>query len=411
MADDDDDERERGAGTTTVGKLAAGIAHDFNNLLTVITSCAAFIREGLPTDSPLHADVDDIRAAAERAAVLTRELLAAGRQEVVVARAIDLGAVVRELAPAIEKQLHKGVRLHVEIGASVELVRADRTLVERVIMTLVANACEGLRDGGNVRLRIERRDIGRGVAGREGVAQGTFLRLSVSDDGKRMAPADLERVFEPFFANGGRGTGGLGLSSVRGIARQSGGFASAESRAGGNTFSVHLPVAVGAVGADEEAASTAASEPIGRSAVLATSPGGTASGRILLVDDEAGVRSVARRLLEREGYTVVVAENGRAALQLAREQPPFDLLLTDVTMPGLAGPDLYDDLRKRQPDLTVLYMSGYTSDPRIRRGLVDASVAFVAKPFRAQELLASVRRAIAPEGDPRTIEGCGRSSR
>jgi two-component system, cell cycle sensor histidine kinase and response regulator CckA len=367
-----------------VGRLAGGIAHDFNNLLTVISTCAHFLSESVEAHRELLEDVTSIQAAADQAAALTKQLLAFSRKQLLVPTVIDLNEVTRSIEPMLRRLIGEDIKVIVETAAHVGAVKADRGQVEQVIVNLVVNARDAMPGGGIVTIATRDVVLEPAAAARFEVEPGSYSVVAVRDAGTGMDAETAAHVFEPFFTTKSTGLGtGLGLSTAYGIARQSGGFMTVSSKVGaGSTFELGLPHAARPVGA---AASTVSSD----------RPG---SGKVLLVEDEATVRAVARRLLEREGYEVVEASNGRAALEMVtRTGRRFDVLVTDVVMPELGGRQLYAELQKLQPGLPVLFMSGYTDDEILRRGSADAGadpVVILPKPFTPEDLARAVRRAL-----------------
>jgi PAS domain S-box-containing protein len=367
-----------------VGQLAGGVAHDFNNLLTIITTCGSFLADELPADSPLHADVSDIRDAAMRAATLTRQLLAFSRRQVLVPTVLDLNEVAGSLEPMLKRLIGEDIRVVVERDPALERVAADRGQIEQIVLNLAVNARDAMPNGGSLTIRTANRELDLDTASRHGVEPGTYVILSVRDTGIGMDAETMKRIFEPFFTTKEQGKGtGLGLPTVYGIARQSGGFVDVLSRLGeGTTFEIGLPRS-----APEQTASPASSGAFPKARA--------GSERILLVEDDATVRGLTRRLLERQGYTVFEAADGRHALEVAgRIEGGFDLLLTDLVMPEAGGRLLHAALAERIADLRVLYMSGYTSDEIVRRGMHAQGVTYLQKPFTRDELSDAVRGAM-----------------
>ncbi len=316
-----------------VGRLAGGIAHDFNNLLTVITSYSDLLLEDLGTDDPKRSDVEQVRKAADGAAALTRQLLAFSRQQVVEPRVVSLNAVVESLQKILRRVLGEDVDLATTPGPDLGAVRADVGQLEQVLMNLAVNARDAMPTGG--KLTIETGNVEHDPAfarGKGAAAVRQFVMLAVTDTGVGMDEATKARIFEPFFTTKAPGKGtGLGLATVYGIVQQSGGFIWVYSEPGhGTTFKIYLP----RVDAPAESAVVAAVGPVAR---------GTET--VLLAEDSAAVRAVARQVLERQGYTVLEAPDGELALHLAqRHSGPIHLLLTDVVMPGMSGRQLADRL-------------------------------------------------------------------
>ncbi|MHB1225222.1 MAG: ATP-binding protein [Gemmatimonadaceae bacterium] len=389
-----------------LGRFAGGIAHDFNNLLTGILGYCDLALDDIADGAAGRDDVSAIRDTAGRAATLTRQILAFSRKQVLQPVALDVIVVVSEMRGILERLLGDHYRLELAVDARTATVLADRVQLEQVVMNLVVNARDAMPDGGVVRMVVG--ELAVSATDRYppfDLPSGAWVCLAVRDCGIGMAPAVQAQIFEPFFTTKERGKGtGLGLAMVDGIVRQSGGTLHVESAPGaGSTFRVFLP-------RTRSDASHARSTPL----VLRAVAGGTGSagagsagrGRvILLAEDEDAVRAVAGSVLRRHGFQVLAARNGDQALAMAvGHGAPLDLLLTDVVMPGMSGPELAARLRRLQPGLPVLYSSGYTDDDRVLRGVATDEMAFLAKPFTPQQLVASVRRVLAaghPAGDAR----------
>ena len=359
-----------------VGQLAGGIAHDFNNLLTGILSYADLMLQELRPGDPIRADLEQIRQAGDRAAALTRQLLAFSRRQVLQPRVLSLNASVTELDSMLRRLLGADVALETSLEDDLGTVLADPGQLEQVLVNLVVNARDAMPAGGRVgittaNLQLHGADDARG----NGVRPGAYVTLSVSDTGMGMDVPTQARIFEPFFTTKAPGKGtGLGLSTVYGIVEQSGGHIAVESAPGqGATFTIFLPRHLG-----ENAPGFV---PRDRRSL----PNGTET--LLLVEDEEAVRTSVRRLLERQGYTVVEARHGADALRIvdAADQP-IDLVLTDLVMPEMGGRELVDRLRARQPALKVLYMSGYTERAVTVDGVMPPGTGFMEKPFTVEQL-------------------------
>lgn len=376
-----------------VGQLAGGVAHDFNNILTaIIGHCDLMLMRHSPGDSD-YDDIQQIRANSNRAASLTRQLLAFSRQQTLRPQVLQLPDVISEVSNLLKRLLGETVQLVVNHGRGLGSVRADPGQLEQVVVNLAVNARDAmLSQGGNRNvLTIET----LATSAQEVRAMdddvlpvGDYVTLKVSDTGTGI-PADvLPKIFEPFFTTKevGKGTG-LGLSTVYGIIKQSGGYIFAESRPGqGSTFTIHLPV------------HAAAAEPprLGTNPKLKSEPTEPAwgSGTILLVEDEDMVRAIAERALARQGYTVMTAEHGEAALELLADRPHIDLLISDVVMPTMDGPTMVRHVRKVYPTLPILFMSGYAEE-QLRRSIDLDQVSFLPKPFSVQQLATAARDALA----------------
>jgi PAS domain S-box-containing protein len=366
-----------------VGRLAGGIAHDFNNLLTVITSYSDLLLEDLGKDDPKRDDVEQVRKAAEGAASLTRQLLAFSRQQVLAPRVVSLNAVVDSLQKILRRVIGEDVELATALAPDLGAVKADVGQLEQVLMNLTVNARDAMPTGG--KLTIETANVEHDPAyarAREGAAVSRFVMLAVTDTGVGMDEATKARIFEPFFTTkeAGKGTG-LGLATVYGIVNQSGGFIWVYSEPGnGTSFKIYLP----RVDAPAEGVKAAGSVSV---------PRGTET--VLLVEDAAAVRAVAKQVLQRQGYTVLEAPHGEAALHLAQKhRGRIHLLLTDVVMPVLSGRRLAEQLAPLRPDMKVLYASGYTDDSVVRHGILESGTAYLQKPFTPDSLARKVREVL-----------------
>ena len=363
-----------------VGRLAGGIAHDFNNLLTVITSYSDLLLEDLAPGDAKRDDLEQVRKAADGAAALTRQLLAFSRQQVVEPRVVSLNTVVEGLQKILRRVIGEDIELTTTLAPDLGAVRADVGQLEQVLMNLAVNARDTMSTGG--RLTVETANVEHDPAfarDHEATAVRQFAMLAVTDTGCGMDEATKARIFEPFFTTKepGKGTG-LGLATVYGIVKQAGGFIWVYSELGqGTSFKIYLPQV------DATAERTTAA-PAGRA------PVGTET--VLLVEDAAAVRAVTKQVLERQGYTVLEAPDGEAALQLAeRHRGAIHLLLTDVVMPRLSGRELAERLARVRPEVKVLYASGYTDDSVVRHGILESGTAYLQKPFSPESLARKVR--------------------
>jgi len=375
-----------------VGRLAGGVAHDFNNLLTAIQGHAEVLAEVVAEDGPARADLDQIRRAAERAARLTNQLLTFSRRQVLQPRILDLDAVIRDLAPMLRRLIGEDIALHVDTAAAHGYVKADPGQIEQVIMNLVVNARDAMPNGGRLGIGTRIVRVGEDEARQNAHTRpGEYVLLVITDTGTGMDPETQARIFEPFFTTKelGKGTG-LGLSTVYGIVQQSGGFIEVESRTGrGTSFSVYLPRAEGE---PEGGAATGGCDPHGSGAAADGAPVGHET--VLLVEDEPAVRELVRKVLQRQGYTVLVAADGAEAIRLAEtRREPIQLLLTDVIMPEMSGRELAERLIAARPGLRVLFISGYTEDI-MASGLPDARVDLLEKPFSPTVLARKVREVL-----------------
>ncbi len=363
-----------------VGRLAGGIAHDFNNLLTVIRGHAEFLSESLPETGESRQDIDQISESAARASNLIRQLLAFSRQQVLEQQVINANVLIGGLENRVARVAGEKIQMSRNLHPGTPAMLGDRVQIEQAVMNLVLNACEAMPDGG--RLELSTRVLSLSIAeakARSEARAGDYVAIGVSDSGRGIDSESLVKVFEPFFTTKKQGKGtGLGLATVYGIAQQSGGFVDVESLPGkGSTFTLCLPAATADV----------------RPAKRPTLPGSAAgNGRVLLVEDQEEVRNVARRILVASGYRVVEAENGVEALAVIdADRDGIDLVLTDAVMPNMGGPDLVRALRTTLPTLPVIITSGYSDHELVTHCTNELNVPFLAKPFRAEDLLNIVR--------------------
>ena len=359
-----------------VGRLAGGIAHDFNNVLQVIAGYAASLQAS-PSPSDLEEGLSEIATAADRAASLTRQLLAFSRRQIVRPLVLDLNDVVRDMERMLCRMIGEDVAMSIELDPAAGSIRADRAQIEQILANLAVNARDAMPNGGRLKLSTERIELDADAV-KLGLQTGTYIRLSVADTGSGMDEATAANAFEPFFTTkeDGRGTG-LGLAMVHGIVAQSGGAARIESELGaGTTISIFLPVV--------EAATTSAPHDS-----LAPAAGGTE--RVLLVEDEPVVRRLIRSFLAQAGYRVTGVETGLAALEAARaSDTSFDLVVTDFVLPGMSGTDLASRLREFGCPAPVLYMSGYVPGD-LEDAMRSHASGFLQKPFTSEQLLRAVR--------------------
>ena len=363
-----------------VGRLAGGVAHDFNNLLTVITSYSDLLLEDLAPGDAKRDDLEQVRKAADGAAALTRQLLAFSRQQVVEPRVVSLNTVVEGLQKILRRVIGEDIEVTIALAPDLGSVRADVGQLEQVLMNLVVNARDAMPTGG--RLTVETANVEHDpeyARDREAAAVRRFAMLAVTDTGCGMDEATKARIFEPFFTTKETGKGtGLGLATVYGIVKQAGGFIWVYSEPGqGTSFKIYLP----AVDATAE-----------RTTAASTTPAPRGTETVLLVEDAAAVRAVTKQMLERQGYTVLEAPDGEAALRLAqRHRGVIHLLLTDVVMPRVGGRELAEQLTRLRPDVKVLYASGYTDDSVVRHGILESGTAYLQKPFSPESLARKVR--------------------
>jgi two-component system, cell cycle sensor histidine kinase and response regulator CckA len=365
-----------------VGRLAGGVAHDFNNLLTAIRGNAELLLADLPAESQSREDVEEIRRAADRAAALTRQLLAFSRRQVLQPRLLDLNQSVAEMQRMLRRLLGEDVELATRLDPHLRRVRADPAQVEQVILNLAVNARDAMPDGGVVMVCTSNMELGEELRRKFAyVVPGQYVLLEVGDTGHGMDPATLEMAFEPFFTTKPTGKGtGLGLSMVYGIVKQSGGYVWIDSEPGrGTRVRVYLPVARGGE-EDEDEVPAPVARVRGR-------------GTVLLVEDEETVRRIAERVLTRGGYDVLTAAEGAEAMALSRQHSgTIHVLVTDLVMPRMNGSDLARRLMAERPGIRVLFISGYDRDAARTSGPLEPGTDFIEKPFSPEVLLERVGR-------------------
>jgi signal transduction histidine kinase len=354
----------------SLGQLAGGIAHDFNNLLAIILSYAEFAAD--ETTGTVRGHIDKIAAAAERAARLTKQLLIVGHRETVHVERLDLNLIVREMSDLLSSTIGEHIELRTRADGSLSTIRADRGRIDQILLNLAVNARDAMPDGGTLTIETRRVDAGH-------------VQLSVNDTGAGMSAEIVSHVFEPFFTTKpvGQGTG-LGLATVYGIVTDAGGTVTVDSEEGvGTTVRVCLP---STDEPDSQPRNDAHAQPL---------KGGGET--ILVVEDEPELLAITTRILQRHGYEVLSAASGPEALALAAHHD-FDLLLTDSVMPTMSGTALTDRLRETRPDLTALFMSGYSQDVLGPRRLAESGVTMIQKPWTATDLLVAVASSLAERG-------------
>jgi PAS domain S-box-containing protein len=369
----------------SVGRLAGGVAHDFNNHLTVINGyCAMLLDEMGPAD-PLREPVDEILLAGQRAAALTRQLLAFSRKQVAEPRVISLNDVVAEARKMLSRLIGDDVEIITHLDAGLGSVVADSSQMNQVLMNLAINARDAMPDGGRIIMETMNTDLDAGYAAQHaGVEAGPYVLLSITDTGAGMTQEVVQHIFEPFFTTKDVGAGtGLGLSTVYGIVKQAGGWIWVYSEPGkGSTFKVYLPRAGGAP------------EPLPAPVSAAETLRGTET--VLVVEDQPEVRKLTLAMLESQGYRLLEAASGSEALSLCERYPePIHLLITDVVMPGMTGRELAMRLLALRPSLKTLYTSGYTANTIAHEGVLDPGVAYLPKPFSPAQLAAKVREVLS----------------
>ncbi|HEX4446027.1 MAG TPA: ATP-binding protein [Polyangiaceae bacterium] len=362
-----------------IGRLAGSVAHDFNNLLTIILGCADLVEQEVPEDSPARLLAREIASAGERAAALTRQLLAFSRRQVIDLRVVDLNRVILGMSQLLERLLGEDVHVSLDLSSTLRFIRADVGQLEQIVMNLCTNARDAMPQGGEIAVRTETTiDGGDPPEARE--PGGCWVHLTVTDRGGGMDPATLRQAFEPLFTTKeiGRGTG-LGLSTVRAIVTQSGGRVTIDSEAGrGTTVHVWLP----ALDIGQAAPEVKPPEK--------TAPRGTET--VLLVEDEPGVRALCDGVLRSLGYSVIVALPGEAERTAHLHRGAIELLITDVVMPGIRGPAVAAAVRQSSPRARVLFVSGYFDEVLSTQAL---GAGFLAKPFTPLELARKVREVLA----------------
>jgi signal transduction histidine kinase len=367
-----------------VGQLAGGVAHDFNNLLTVINGCSELAIHQLRRDDPNRELIAEVLKAGERAAALTRQLLAFSRKQVLQPQVVNINDLLGELSKMLLRLLGENIGLHLETDAGLGLVKVDPGQFEQAVINLVVNARDAMLEGGRLAIETHNAQLDEGRVGQyPDASPGRYVLVAVSDTGHGMAPATRTRIFEPFFTTKGPGQGtGLGLAMVYGFVKQSGGHIEAESEVGrGTTFKIYLPRT------DENVPSGMSAED------LLPLPGGTET--ILLVEDQDAVRTFARQVLLAGGYTILEARDGEDALCVAQQcQGAIHLLVTDVVMPRMGGQQLARLLGQDRPELRVLFLSGYTDDAIGGGGAPEAGSAFLQKPFTPLQLARKVREVL-----------------
>lgn len=367
---------ERAQRMEAIGQLAGGVAHDFNNLLTVITYSASELMETASTEEERDSAIE-ILETADRAAGLTRQLLAFGRRQVLRPEVTGFDEVVEEVERLLHRVLGEDIILRCELGAAGERIEVDRSQLEQVLMNLAVNARDAMPDGGELRIATRALDRDSSEALTDEALRSGCVELIVEDTGAGIADDVLPHIFEPFYSTKGAGAGtGLGLATVYGVVHQSGGEIRATSQVGeGTRFTILFPTTDRTVAAPEPR------EPRGR----------PARARILVVEDEDGVLRAVRKILESGGHEVLSASSPDEARRIADEKSDaIELLLTDIIMPSSDGLTLAEEIRERTPSLRVIFMSGYPGDALARRGIDTADVRFIQKPFSAEELLAEV---------------------
>ena len=370
-----------------VGELAGGVAHDFNNLLMVVKGHAQLLLDRMPEESPLRLGVQQMEKAADRAASLTRQLLAFSRQQVLQPRVMDLNEAVAGMIRMFSRVIGENINMAFLPGGNLGRVKADPGQIEQVLLNLVVNARDAMPEGGRLTIETSNVELDSSYAATHtSVVPGRYVMLTVTDTGCGMDNATQARVFEPFFTTKGPGKGtGLGLATVYGVVKQSGGYVYVYSELGhGTTFKIYLPQVMAEL------------EKVPVDSQAKGSTHGTET--ILFVEDEQSVRELVREYLGGTGYCVLEAADGMQALKVAAAHPgPIHLLITDVVMPHLNGSELATRLGSERPDMKVLFISGYTDDTVFRHGVLEGGVAFLQKPFNLKALAQKIREVLSSQ--------------
>lgn len=371
-----------------VGHLAGGIAHDFNNILTAIIGYGSLAKRKMADDDPARHDLQQILESADRAANLTRSLLAFSRKQMISPRRVNLNEIVKNIERLVHRLIGEDIVSTIIVADQEVPVLVDSGQIEQILMNLATNARDAMPEGGLLTIRTERVALDDEFARKHGYGNpGTYGLLSITDSGRGMDQRTKENIFEPFFTTKevGRGTG-LGLSIVYGIVKQHNGYILCESEPGkGTTFKIYLPLIAGEAPKKEDAA-------------LLHSTGGTET--VLVAEDDTVVRALIKEILVLHGYSVVEASDGEEAISRYREnRDAIQLLLLDVLMPGKGGKEVYDEIRRERPDVKIIFTSGYTADVISKKGIFDHGVGFISKPVAPTELLKKVRAAL--DGDMR----------
>jgi two-component system cell cycle sensor histidine kinase/response regulator CckA len=366
-----------------IGRLAAGVAHDFNNLLTVIVGYCELLLADLNPNDIRKADIAEIHKAGVRAAGLTRQLLAFSRKEIIQPTLLDLGAVLTDMRAMLVPLIGEDVKVVLALRPELALIKADRGQIDQIVMNLAVNARDAMPRGGTLTIEAANVELDEDAATPQpGVQPGPYVALTMTDTGVGMTPQVQARLFEPFFTTKepGKGTG-LGLATVHGIVLRNGGSISISSEVGrGTSFTVYFPRA-DAAEMVVEVPPPAARPPVGARTVL-------------VVEDADELRELAKRLLERLGYAVLLAANADEALKTFEGPTLIDVLLTDVVMPGAGGLELTRKLAERRPALKVIYMSGYTEQAIVDHGVLKPGIAFLHKPFTSETLGRKIREVL-----------------
>lgn len=374
-----------------IGVLAGGLAHDFNNLLNVIMGYSELLLKGSALPPADRSKMEKIAKAGQTAAALTRQLLAFSRKQVLQPQTVDLNAIISNTDGYLPRLVKENITVSTSLDPALMATVIDPTQLEQILLNLVVNACDAMPKGGVLELETANMVIEDVMASQAGVQPGNFVRLSISDTGMGMDAATQAHIFEPFFTTKpvGKGTG-LGLATVYGIVKQSGGFIEVDSKPGrGTTFRIYLPAT--RLAASRETKTAEQEQP-------------HAGATVLVVEDSEPLRELVFETLESMGYTALVAKDGNQAIRLCRQfAGKIDLLLSDVIMPKMNGPEVMKRIKDFRPDIAVLFMSGYTKDMILRHGVSNSDVSFIQKPFSSSELMHKVREALVEAQERHTI--------
>jgi PAS domain S-box-containing protein len=378
-----------------IGKLAGGVAHDFNNLLMVISAYAELALDALKAEHPLRNNVQEILAASRRAADLTRQLLAFGRKQMQALQLLDLNWVIEDISKMLPRLIGEDIQLVVAPGRNLGKVKADPVQIEQIIMNLAANARDAMPGGGKLTIETAGVVLDDDYLQRHSIVPpGDYVLMAVTDSGQGIPPEHINHIFEPFYTTKEEGKGtGLGLATVYGIVKQNSGFIWVYSEPGlGTTFKIYLPCM--------QAAS-------GREQPLKTAEGFQGGNEtLLLVEDEAAVRRSEREFLTLCGYTVLEAENGKDALQVARGYlGPIHLMVSDVVMPQMGGAQLAGQLAAERPTMKALFVSGYAENTVLRHGVIDVKTHFLQKPFSLKALARKIREILGTGASAAAVAG------
>jgi len=368
----------------SVGRLAGGIAHDFNNILSVIMGYSQLMLENLAAEHPHHEAFQEILKAAFRASSLTKQMLAFGRKQVLEINKEDLNGIIKGFKKLIRRVIGEDLELQWSLTPQELLVEVDVTQIEQVLMNLAVNARDAMPNGGVLKFETAVVELDASYAkGRPGVTPGTYAMFAVTDTGLGMNQETLAQIFDPFFTTKGKDKGtGLGLATCYGIVKQHGGNIWVYSEPGhGTTFKIYLPIATGSP------------KPSRRKSSMEESPGGGET--VMVIEDDEAVRTLTCAILARCGHRVIESKSAMDAIEQSnRTEGPIDLVLTDVIMPDMKGPEVYHHIRERHPEAKALYMSGYTDEVIVHKGILNEGVQFIQKPFTLQSLSNKIKNVL-----------------